>query len=153
MVPSVPSGHPRSGADAAAPLDRRESRVPDSDVAAAFAVDPASPVPPFEQVRARIAAAIRGGELAAGGRLPAVRRLADDLGLAVNTVARTYKELEAEGLVETRGRNGTVVSWSPDADAAALEQAAAAFASLARSVGVAPQEARRLIDRALGLPA
>src|SRR5689334_14981929 len=114
-------------------------------------VDPASPVPPFEQVRAQLAASIRGGELAAGERLPTVRRLADDLGLAANTVARTYKELEAEGLVETRGRNGTVVSWSPDVDTASLEQAAAAFASRARSLGVAPEEARRLIDRALGL--
>lgn len=114
-------------------------------------VDPASPTPPFEQVRAQLAESIRSGELAAGERLPTVRRLADDLGLAVNTVARTYKELEAEGLVETRGRNGTVVSWSPDLDTAALEQAAAAFASRARHLGVPPQEARRLIDRALGL--
>ena len=116
-------------------------------------VDPASPTPPFEQVSAQLADSIRSGELAAGNRLPTVRRLADDLGLAVNTVARTFKELEAEGLVETRGRNGTVVSWSPDTDTAALEQAAATFASRVRSLGVAPQDARRLIDRALGLGA
>ncbi|RIX27946.1 GntR family transcriptional regulator [Amnibacterium setariae] len=116
-------------------------------------VDPASPTPPFEQVRAQLADRIRSGELAAGERLPTVRRLADDLGLAVNTVARTYKELEAEGLVEARGRNGTVVSWSPDADTRALEQAAASFASRVRSLGVEPQDARRLIDRALGLGA
>jgi DNA-binding transcriptional regulator YhcF (GntR family) len=114
-------------------------------------VDPASPTPPFEQVRAQLADSIRSGELAAGDRLPTVRRLADDLGLAVNTIARSYKELEAEGLVETRGRNGTVVSWSPDVDTRALEQAAATFASRVRSLGMPPQDARRLIDRALGL--
>jgi DNA-binding transcriptional regulator YhcF (GntR family) len=119
---------------------------------AALIVDPASPTPPFEQVRAQLADRIRSGELAAGDRLPTVRRLAEDLGLAVNTVARTYKELEAEGLVETRGRNGTVVSWSPDDGTRELEQAAATFASRVRSLGVPPQDARRLIDRALGLP-
>ena len=115
-------------------------------------VDPASPTPPFEQVRSQLAEQIRSGALAAGERLPTVRRLAEDLGIAPNTVARTFKELEAEGLVETRGRNGTVVSWSPEADTRALEQAAATFASHARSLGVAPRDARRLIDRALGLP-
>lgn len=118
---------------------------------AALTVDPGSPTPPFEQVRAQLAERIRSGELAAGERLPTVRRLAEDLGLAVNTVARTYKELEAEGLVETRGRNGTVVSWSPDDGTRELEQAAAIFASRARSLGISPQDARRLIDRALGI--
>lgn len=38
-----------------------------------------------------------------------MRRLAADLSLAPNTVARTYRELEAAGVVETRGRNGTIV--------------------------------------------
>jgi DNA-binding transcriptional regulator YhcF (GntR family) len=114
-------------------------------------VDPASSTPPFEQVRAQLADSIRSGALAAGDRLPTVRRLADDLGLAVNTIARAVKELEAEGLVETRGRNGTVVCWSSDQGTRELEQAAAGFASRARSLGVPPEDARRLIDRALGL--
>jgi DNA-binding transcriptional regulator YhcF (GntR family) len=117
----------------------------------ALEIDAASAVPPFEQLRAGLAEQIRGGAIAPGERLPTVRRLADDLGLAVNTVARTYRELEAEGLVETRGRNGTVVSWSPDSGARELEQAAAAFAARARALGVAPEEARLLVDRALGL--
>jgi DNA-binding transcriptional regulator YhcF (GntR family) len=118
----------------------------------ALEIDTASPTPPFKQLRAQLAERIRSGGIAPGERLPTVRRLADDLGLAVNTVARTYRELEAEGLVETRGRNGTVVSWSPDSGTRDLEQAAAAFAARARSLGVAPEAARLLIDRALGLP-
>ena len=116
----------------------------------ALAIDAASATPPFEQLRAQLAEQIRGGALPPGERLPTVRRLADDLGLAVNTVARAYRELEAEGLVETRGRNGTVVSWSPDSGTRELEQAAAAFAARARSLGVPPDAARSLIDRALG---
>ena len=116
----------------------------------ALEIDAASATPPFEQLRAQLADGIRAGAIAPGERLPTVRRLADDLGLAVNTVARTYRELEAEGLVETRGRNGTVVSWSPDSGTRELEQAAAAFAARARALGVAPDAARLLIDRALG---
>jgi len=114
-------------------------------------VDPRSPVPPFEQVRSQLAAQIHSGELAAGDRLPTVRRLAEDLGIAPNTVARAYRELEQQGLVETRGRNGTTVAWSQDRAARDLEQAAAAFADRARALGADPTAARRLVERALGL--
>lgn len=113
-------------------------------------VDPASSVPPYEQARAQLADRIRSGRLVAGARLPTVRRLAEDLGLAAGTVARAYRELEAEGLVETRGRNGTVVSWSADGTERLLQQAAATFAERARSLGVPPEAARAAVDRALG---
>lgn len=69
-----------------------------------------SPVPPFEQIRAQITSLITVGTLAPGTRLPTVRSLASDLGLAAGTVARAYKELELAGLIETRRRNGTVVA-------------------------------------------
>ncbi|MGO4804040.1 GntR family transcriptional regulator [Arthrobacter sp. 2MCAF15] len=77
---------------------------------AGLSVDLRSPVPPFEQIRAQIASLITAGTLAPGTRLPTVRSLASDLGLAAGTVARAYKELELAGLVETRRRNGTVVA-------------------------------------------
>lgn len=125
----------------------RDPRIRD---AGGVQIDPSSATPPFEQVRERLADDIRSGALAAGERLPTVRGLADELGLAVNTVARAYKELEADGLVETRGRAGTVVRWSADAGRRELEQAAAAFAARARALGVGPAEARALVDRALG---
>jgi DNA-binding transcriptional regulator YhcF (GntR family) len=80
-----------------------------------------------------------------------VRRLAQDLGLAVNTIARAYRELETEGLVEARGRSGTSVAWSRDEAHRALEQAAASFAQRANALGLSSREARTLIDRALGL--
>lgn len=73
-------------------------------------IDQSSQVPPFEQLREAIIARIASGELVPGTRLPAVRVLAGDLGLAVNTVARSYKELEAAGFVQTQGRNGTIVA-------------------------------------------
>ena len=73
-------------------------------------VIPDSSLPPYEQVRAQIEDAIENGTLAAETRLPTVRQLADELGLAVNTVARSYRELEMAGLVETRGRHGSFVA-------------------------------------------
>jgi DNA-binding transcriptional regulator YhcF (GntR family) len=112
-------------------------------------VDGASPVPPYEQVRAQLAAQIADGVLVPGTRLPTVRQLATDLGLAVNTVARGYRELEAAGLVETRGRGGTVVTTGGDQARERLVTAAARYAALAREVGLSPDEALRLVGTAL----
>nr|WP_182114009.1 GntR family transcriptional regulator [Actinotalea sp. JY-7876] len=75
-----------------------------------LAVDPDSHIPPYEQVRSQVEALVDAGGLAPGTRLPTVRRLADDLGLAANTVARAYRELEQAGVVVTRGRHGTFVA-------------------------------------------
>jgi DNA-binding transcriptional regulator YhcF (GntR family) len=80
-----------------------------------IAVDPASPVPPYEQVQRRLEALIADGTLPPEHRLPTVRALAAELGLAVNTVARAYRELEQTGAVVTRGRLGTFVA-TRDAD-------------------------------------
>src|SRR3954452_2296788 len=77
-------------------------------------VDPSSPIPPYEQVRLAIVAEVRSGALPPGSRLPTVRRLATDLGLAPNTVARAYRELEQDEVVETRGRHGTFVAAATD---------------------------------------
>lgn len=76
-------------------------------------VDLSSPVPPFEQIRAGIAALIGAGQLMPDDRLPTVRSLAADLGVANGTVARAYRELEAAGFVVGRGRRGTAVAADP----------------------------------------
>ena len=65
--------------------------------------------PAYEQVRAQLGGHIRSGTLTPGTKLPVVRALARDLGVAVNTIARAYQELEREGLVTTRRRVGTIV--------------------------------------------
>lgn len=76
-------------------------------------MDLGSAVPPYEQIRAQIAALIALGTLETGARLPPVRRLAADLGIAAGTVARAYRELEQSGLIVTRRRNGTSVAGTP----------------------------------------
>jgi DNA-binding transcriptional regulator YhcF (GntR family) len=104
--------------------------------------DPRSPVPPYEQVRGQLARRIQAGELVPGTRLPTVRRLAGDLGLAVNTVARAYRELERDGLVATRGRNGTVVTGTDEAGAV---DAAADYAARVRALGLPPERALEIV--------
>lgn len=111
-------------------------------------LDARSSVPPYEQVRMQLAARISQGTLPAGTRLPTVRRLADDLGLAVNTVARSYRELEAAGLVETRGRAGTVVLGN-DPARERVRESARAYAAAAREVGLTTEEALQVVRTAL----
>lgn len=79
----------------------------------AIRVDAVDPTPPFEQVRRQLAGAIQAGVLVAGARLPTVRQLAADLGLAPGTVMRAYRELESAGFVTTRRGQGTVVAPVP----------------------------------------
>ena len=73
-------------------------------------VDVRAATPPYEQIRSQIAAYVDAGLLAEGTRLPTMRALAADLGVATGTVARAYAELEAAGLVASRRRTGTVVA-------------------------------------------
>jgi DNA-binding transcriptional regulator YhcF (GntR family) len=112
-------------------------------------IDPASPTPPFEQLRAQLLAQMQAAELAAGARLPTVRQLAADLGLAPGTVARAYKELEAAGAIETRGRGGTFVAWSPDAGERRVQELTAQLVAVARENGVPPVRVRAALDAAL----
>ena len=112
-------------------------------------MDPVGLTPPYEQVRSQIEALIRAGELARGTRLPTVRQLSLDLGLAVNTVARAYKELEADHLVETRGRNGTFVLASrSQIDDEATRAAAVTLARAARKAGLSLAEATQILSHA-----
>lgn len=80
-------------------------------------VDMDNPTPPYEQVRREVLEQIRGGELTPGDRLPAIRVLAGDLGLAAGTVARAYKELEEAGILRTRRGAGTTVAPGAEIEA------------------------------------
>jgi DNA-binding transcriptional regulator YhcF (GntR family) len=119
-------------------------------------VDTSSAVPAYEQIRAQVSAMIASGLLPAGRRLPTVRQLAADLGLAVNTVARAYRELESQGLVTSRVRHGTVVAenrtMAPDQIERRLTAAAHEYAAVARQLGVSAEKARRAVDEAIRRP-
>ncbi len=108
-------------------------------------LDPALPEPPFEQLRTQVARRAADGDLPAGTRLPTVRALAEQLGLAANTVARAYKELEADGVVVTEGRRGTFVASRPRAPL--VPQAATTYVDTARTAGLTLAEAVRLVEQ------
>jgi DNA-binding transcriptional regulator YhcF (GntR family) len=103
--------------------------------------------PLFDQLRNQVIEAIRAGTLPPGARLPTVRELAVHLGLAVNTVARAYRELEAAGVVETRGRFGTFVARLDPSDTA-MAAAARAYLDVARRLGLGKADALRYLDAA-----
>lgn len=112
-------------------------------------IEPAAATPPFEQLRIQLIGAIETARLVPGERLPTVRRLAQDLGIAAGTVARAYRELEASGFVETRGRNGTFVSPHGDAAHREAQRAAMVFAEQIRALRFDTQEAMSLAAAAL----
>jgi DNA-binding transcriptional regulator YhcF (GntR family) len=111
-------------------------------------LDPADATPPFEQLRTQLASRIASGDLPAGTRLPTVRALATELKIAVNTVARAYKELEADGAVVTEGRHGSFVAATPIAATGEALRAAEKYAGAARRLGLTRAEAGRLLDDA-----
>ncbi|MCF3962402.1 GntR family transcriptional regulator, partial [Streptomyces fuscigenes] len=98
-------------------------------------IDPEGRDAPYEQLRSQIAGQVRDGSLPVGHRLPTVRGLASELGIAANTAAKAYRVLEADGVIETRGRNGTFVAAAGDAADREAAEAAAAFARRARRLG------------------
>lgn len=120
---------------------------------ALLTLDPQSSTPPYEQVRSQIAAAIESGRLRPAAQLPTVRRLAGDLGLAVNTVARAYRELELAGLVETRGRHGTFVTGPPSQGRKLAVQAAHEYFRRMSELGFDRAEAMAVIRHEAERPA
>ena len=102
----------------------------------------------YADLKAGLLERMRTGELPAGAKLPTVRALADELGLAANTVARAYRELEQAGAVETRGRHGTFVALSADATTRAAQEAAAAYVARLRSLGIPDADAVRFVEAA-----
>ena len=108
-------------------------------------VDSKAAKPLFDQLRSQLIEGIRDGRLPPGTRMPTVRELAGQLGLAVNTVARAYRELETAGILETRGRFGSFVARADPADAA-MAAAANTYVQTARTLGLDKTAALRYLD-------
>jgi len=108
--------------------------------------------PPYEQVRDQLRRLIESGVLLPGDRVPTVRSLADDLGLAPNTVARAYRELEEAGWLVGRGRAGTFVADTlpvlPSDAEAALDEAADMYLRRAAQLGFERDAALLALRRA-----
>jgi GntR family transcriptional regulator len=112
-------------------------------------LDPSATVPVSEQLSGQLVALIETGTLSAGARLPAVRGLATELGVAPGTVAKVYRRLEQDGYVTTAGRLGTVVA---DQHPAVTEQSRRAVRALVQPLldqGLTPADVLRLVRSVL----
>jgi len=117
-------------------------------------VDDTDPVPAYAQLCRQLTDLIHSGVLPPGARLPALRQLAGDLGLAVGTVARAYRELEVTGLITAHRGGGTRVAADPRTpDAERVEQAlldhATHYVRHARHLGMDPDHILRAVRNAL----
>jgi len=75
-----------------------------------FRLDSRSGVPVYRQIIDQVMGGMAAGTLAGGHQLPTVRRVAVDLSINPNTVARAYRELEIRGVLETQQGTGTFIS-------------------------------------------
>lgn len=116
-------------------------------------VDHKSSVPLYAQLKEQLHLAVATGVLRPGDQLPTVRDLAVRLRVNPNTIARVYRELQAEGLFVSRQGSGTFVAEGGaevgQAEAREiLRQRIADAAALARSLGLTAAELRRLTNDA-----
>lgn len=116
-------------------------------------VDTSSPVPAYEQIRAQVTAMADTGALPAGTRLPPIRQLAGDLGLAPGTVAKAYALLEKAGVASTHRRRGTLITdrraLDPATQRSELHRAASVFAQTVRLLNVDRTTAIEAINASL----
>ena len=115
-------------------------------------IDPAAALPVIQQIRRQITRLVVSGQLEIGARLPSIRQLAADLDLARGTVAKAYELLERDGVVETRGRHGTLIRSGgvPVAGGNPLEQAADQLAVVGHQLRVDLTDVTKALAEAWG---
>ena len=120
-----------------------------------FRTNPALGVPIYLQLMEQVKHAIETGALRPGDQLPGMRPLAEELVINPNTVAKAYRELEHEGVIELRHGAGAFVAGNPQAKPKKTDNLRAAQALVAavieqlRARGVTGDEIRRLVEAEL----
>ena len=122
---------------------------------AIFTVDPHTGVPIYLQLIEQVRRSVALGVLAPGERLPTVKQLATDLTINPNTVARAYRDLERDGVIETSVGRGSFVSQNGAGDRAAAALADVASSTVdaavreAKSMGLKRGQVREIFSKAL----
>ena len=115
-------------------------------------LNPASGVPLYVQLVEQIKHSIESGALRAGEQLPSVRQMAEDLLINPNTVARAYRELEYEEVIELKHGSGAFVRESIVPRAKLMQKARAVVKSALdqlESLDLNEDEIRRLLENEL----
>jgi len=119
-----------------------------------FRVNQSSGVPLYIQLMDQVKHAMEMGALRPGEQLPTIRKVAEDLVMNPNTVARAYRELEQSGIIEVRHGAGAFVSQSATGPTKALRKAQAVVQTAVErlaSSGLTDDEIRRLVESELAL--
>ena len=121
-----------------------------------FKPNPSSGVPIYVQLMEQVKHAIETGALRAGEQLPAIRRVAEELVINPNTVAKAYRELEHEDVIELRQGTGAFVAASARARKLAdklrvAQPVAAGAVARLRELGLTEEEMRRLFEAELAV--
>ncbi len=119
-----------------------------------FHVDTTSATPIYAQLIAQVKGAIAAGVLRAGDSLPSLRELASQLRVNPLTVARAYRELEAQGVITTEHGRGSCVSaqaadLGEDYRHEALAHAVDALLAEAAHLGASPEDIRAMVNERL----
>ena len=114
-------------------------------------IDRAAAEPVYEQIARQVRAQVASGRLRPGAELPAVRTLASDLGVNLNTVARAYRLLGEEGFLVIRERSGAVIAPPPDDPDPTLGERLCRELRVVlermRQAGFSPADLRRAVKR------
>jgi GntR family transcriptional regulator len=117
-------------------------------------IDIDAPVPPFAQLISQVKAAVKAGRIRPGDPLPSIRQLANDLALNLKTVAKAYRLLERDAVIQTRAYRGSFVhpdaaaNCSVDMDKLANERLQETIAEL-KAEGVTDSEIRNAFNRSM----
>ncbi|HEV8579583.1 MAG TPA: GntR family transcriptional regulator [Thermoanaerobaculia bacterium] len=119
-----------------------------------FRPNPSSGVPIYLQLMEQVKYAIETGALRPGDQLPGIRPLAEELVINLNTVAKAYRELEHEGVIELRHGSGAFVAKHKRAGKPAqtlrdAQTLVAATVKRLRARGLSEEEIRRLVEAEL----
>ena len=116
--------------------------------------NPSLGVPIYLQLVEQVKHAIETGALKPGDQLPSIRPLAEELVINVNTVAKAYRQLESEGVLELRQGAGAFVTAATRANQGAekfrgTQPLVAAVVEKLRARGLSDDEIRRLVEAEL----
>ena len=124
-----------------------------------FRLNPSSGIPLYVQLMEQVKHSIETGAARAGEQLPTIRKVAEDLVMNPNTVARAYRELEHEGVIELRHGSGAYISkanfHSPATGEARIKVSRKAQAVVQTAIerlsalGLSEEEIRRLVENNL----